>query len=76
MSVKGWLEFRYGQRDGLPCAEFSWEGKSDRDGACGRGWAVLETSKKIRGHVFIHCSDDSGFVAVRGHSTRYAQEAL
>src|SRR5215213_7436119 len=37
-TVKGWLDVRYGARDGSACAEFSWEGLNDTDPACGRGW--------------------------------------
>jgi hypothetical protein len=36
-TVKGWLDVRYGARDGSACAEFSWEGLNDTDPACGRG---------------------------------------
>ena len=64
-TVRGWLDVRYGTRASEPCAEFSWEGISDTDRACGRGWAVLTGARRIEGHVFIHCSDDSGLVAER-----------
>ena len=57
-TVKGWLDVRYGSRDGSACAEFS-----DADPACGRGWAILGTAGRLVGHIFIHNSDDSGFVA-------------
>ena len=30
-AVKGWLDVRYGTRDGSACAEFSWEGQNDAD---------------------------------------------
>ena len=36
-AVKGWLDVRYGARDGAACAEFSWEGNNDADSASGRG---------------------------------------
>ena len=62
-TVKGWLDVRYGSRDGSACAEFSWEGFSDEDPACGRGWAAVGTAGRLVGHMFIHNSDDSGFVA-------------
>ena len=64
-TVRAWLDVRYGTRDGSPCAEFSREGISDADRACGRGWAVLTSAGKIEGHVLIHCSDESDFVAER-----------
>jgi len=62
-TVRGWLDLRYLARDGEPCVEFSWEGLSDDDPACGRGWASLGTAGRLVGHLFIHNSDDSGFVA-------------
>jgi hypothetical protein len=64
-TVKGWLDVRYGARDGSPCAEFSWEGLNDTDVASGRGWVILGTAGRLVGHIFIHNSDDSGFVAER-----------
>ena len=63
--VKGWLDVRYGARDGAACAEFSWEGFNDADPACGRGWATFGTAGRLVGHIFIHNSDDLGFVAER-----------
>ena len=43
-AVKGWLDVRYGARDGAACAEFSWEGHNDADRASGRGWATIGTA--------------------------------
>ncbi len=37
-ALQGFLDVRYGSRDGSACAEFSWEGQDDNDPACGRGW--------------------------------------
>jgi len=34
-ALKGFLDVRYGARDGSACAEFSWEGHDDNDPACG-----------------------------------------
>ena len=59
------FEVRYGGRGGSASAEFSWEGFSDADPASGRGWATLGTAGRLVGHIFIHNSDDSGFVAER-----------
>lgn len=61
-AVKGWLDVRYGSRDGAACAEFSWEGHDESDTACGRGWVAIGTAGRLVGHIFIHCGDDSGFV--------------
>ena len=35
------------------------------DPASGRGWATLGTAGRLVGHLFIHNSDDSPFVAER-----------
>jgi hypothetical protein len=64
-ALKGFLDVRYGARDGSACAEFSWEGHDDRDAACGRGWAMLGTAGRLVGHIYIHNGEDSGFVCER-----------
>ena len=65
IAVKGWMDCRYGTRDGKPLVEFSWQGKDERDEAMGRGWAMLETPDCLTGRIFIHQGDDSAFTAVR-----------
>lgn len=62
-AVKGSLDVRYGTRAGTACVEFSWDGRNDVDQASGRGWVALGTAGRLVGHLFIHNSDDSGFVA-------------
>ena len=62
-AVKGWLDCRFTERDGLPFVEFSWEGLSEGDSVCGRGWASLQSDRSLEGHLFIHLSDDSAFAA-------------
>jgi hypothetical protein len=62
-AVKGWLDCRFTERDGLPFVEFSWEGLSEGDSVCGRGWASLQSDGNLEGRLFIHLSDDSAFVA-------------
>ncbi|WP_347338604.1 hypothetical protein [Bradyrhizobium guangzhouense] len=37
-ALKGFLDVRYGTRNGSACAEFSWEGHDENDPSCGRGW--------------------------------------
>jgi hypothetical protein len=64
-ALKGFLDVRYGTRDGAACAEFSWEGHDENDPACGRGWVVFGTSGRLIGHFYIHNADDSGFVCER-----------
>ena len=62
---KGFLDVRYGSRDGSACAEFSWEGQDENDPACGRGWVMIGTASRLVGHFYIHNADDSGFVCER-----------
>lgn len=62
--VRGWIDYRISERDGMPYVEFSWEGHSDTDPCCGRGWAAIP-GKELVGRLFIHNSDDSAFVAVK-----------
>lgn len=57
-ALKGFLDVRYGSRDGAACAEFSWQGPD----ANGRGWVTLGTAGRIVGHFYIHNGADSGFV--------------
>jgi hypothetical protein len=40
-ALNGFLDVRYGTRDGSACAEFSWEGNDENDPASGRGWLSL-----------------------------------
>ncbi len=63
IAVEGWLDCRFAERDGVPAVEFSWEGNDELDPASGRGWAVLE-GDVLKGRIFIHRGDDSGFTAV------------
>jgi hypothetical protein len=54
VAVKGFLDVRYGSRDGGPCAEFSWQGTYDGEGdeANGRGWVTLGTAGRLVAHIF------------------------
>ncbi|MCP4303428.1 MAG: hypothetical protein GY788_00805, partial [bacterium] len=47
VALKGFLDVRYGARDGSACAEFSWEGYDDNDPACGRGWVMIGTAGRL-----------------------------
>jgi hypothetical protein len=64
--VQGILDYREGIREGLPAAEFSWEGGDGADGTplTGRGWAVLKEDK-VDGMIIIHEGDESEFEAER-----------
>jgi hypothetical protein len=68
-TVGGWLDCRFSTRDGQSAVDFSWDGQRDNDPGSGRGWATLD-GDPLRGHIFIHCSDDSSFVAKRDTSAR------
>ena len=73
------IDYRVTERDGLPFVEFSWAGHDDADPASGRGWAQLEPGGALKGRLFIHQGDESGFTAYReagreaeGQSTKAA----
>ena len=65
IAVQGGLDWRDAPRNGRPGVEFSWEGFDECDPATGRGWAVVEEDGSLRGHIFFHLGDDSGFRAER-----------
>jgi len=65
IAVEGWLDCRAGRVQGHPRVEFTWEGDDEGDRASGRGWAALEQDGSLRGHIYFHLGDDSGFRAVR-----------
>ncbi len=65
IAVRGGLDCRYGERDGQPLVEFSWQGDDDGTEVCGRGWAVIEVDGRLNGRIFFHDGDDSSFVASR-----------
>jgi hypothetical protein len=65
IAVEGDMDCRFGERDGKPLVEFSWEGKDEMDPMNGRGWALLD-GNELKGRIFLHQADDSGFTAGRG----------
>jgi len=65
IGVKAWIDIRYSERDGLPLAEFSWQGVDERDDRSGRGWVMLDRDDKLSGHFYFHMGDASGFVCKR-----------
>jgi hypothetical protein len=64
LAIEAELDYRVVQREGLPAVEFSFEGFDDGDRISGRGWAALD-GKQLRGRLFFHQGDDSGFTARR-----------
>lgn len=63
-TVSGWLDCRLRDVGGEDFVEWSWQGQSDTDPGCGRGWATLLNGELV-GRIFIHCGDDSAFRATR-----------
>jgi len=61
-TVRGCLDYRVERRGELLRVEFSWEGSSENDAACGRGWAEIDGTE-LQGHLYIHGGDDSRFRA-------------
>jgi hypothetical protein len=65
IAVQGGVDWREAPREGRPGSEFSWEGFDDGDPASGRGWARLEPDGEMRGRLYFHLGDDSGFHATQ-----------
>ena len=63
--MEGSVDWRPVPHDGRPGAEFTWDGFDEDNPASGRGWVVLEEDGSLRGHIYLHLGDDSGFKAVR-----------
>ena len=68
LAIEAELDYRVVQREGLPAVEFSFEGSDEGDRISGRGWAILD-GERLRGHLFIHQGDDSGFAAARANTS-------
>lgn len=65
LAVVGFIDCNFSNQNGLPFVEFSWQGHDDGEDSSGRGWAVIESNKNLRGHIFFHYGDDSAFAAGR-----------
>jgi hypothetical protein len=65
IAVQGDVDWREASREGRAGVEFSWEGVDEGDPASGRGWATLERDRGLRGRLYFHLGDDSGFHATR-----------
>lgn len=63
-AMRGWIDYRVGERDGRRAVEFSWEGFNDSDASSGRGWAVV-AGDEMQGRFYLHNGDDSSFTAQR-----------
>ena len=56
-AVRGGIDVRVSTRE--PFLEFSWQGVSEGDEYCGRGWFEFPTPDQGEGMLFIHCGDES-----------------
>ncbi len=63
IAVVGFMDCRFSEREGKPFVEFSWQGRDDNDDANGRGWATIHDNRKMTGHIYFHCGEDSSFNA-------------
>jgi hypothetical protein len=64
LTIDAELDYRVVRREGLLAIEFSFEGFNEGNRISGRGWAVLD-GEQLRGRLFFHQGDDSGFTASR-----------
>lgn len=64
IAVEAGMDCRDVARAGRPGAEFSWDGHDDGDPVSGRGWAAVTHDGMLRGHIYFHQGDDSGFRAI------------
>jgi hypothetical protein len=62
--VRGDIDARVGDVEGVARVEFSWSGADENDPMSGRGWMDVMGDQAL-GRIFIHLSDDSAFTAVR-----------
>ena len=74
IAVEGNMDCRFGQMDGKPRVDFTWDGNDECDPVSGRGWATLE-GDVITGRIFFHGGDDSAFMAKRVTVKALAAEA-
>lgn len=58
------LHYQLARRDNRDGVEFTFDGSDEGDRVSGRGWAVLD-GQVLRGRIYFHQGDHSGFVARR-----------
>jgi hypothetical protein len=68
VAVQGQLDWRTSAQGHADRVEFTWEGDDEGDRVSGRGWARIDEDGSLRGHIYFHLGDDSGFRAVRESS--------
>jgi hypothetical protein len=64
IAVDGYLDWKNAEHTDGSRVEFTWEGSDEGDRASGRGWAERHVDGSLRGRIFFHAGDDSGFRAV------------
>src|ERR1035437_6889738 len=62
--VHGHMGVEQTERNGKPAVEWTWHGNNEMDEANGRGWAVLQDDGTLKGELFFHQGDSSGFTAI------------
>ena len=62
IAVEGFIHWTRGP-DGR--SDFTWEGSDEGDPVSGRGWVELDEDGSLRGQIFLHMGDNSGFRAIR-----------
>jgi hypothetical protein len=63
IAVRGWMDCTFGEKEGQPLVEFSWQGSDEGDDASGRGWATIDRARRMTGRIFFHQGDNSAFTA-------------
>jgi hypothetical protein len=61
-AVVGFIDYRTENTSEGLRIEFSWDGEDENDPVSGRGWAIVH-GDELRGRLFIHAGDESGFIA-------------
>ena len=56
-AVRGWIDVRVSGKQ--PYLEYSWQGESEGDHYCGRGWFEFRNPNDSAGKLFIHCGDET-----------------
>ena len=64
-TVNGFIDCRYDNKKSPKRVEFSWEGTSEYDPVCGRGWFEMKAEGSISGMLLIHNGDESWVKAIR-----------
>ena len=64
-TINGFMDCRYDNDEDAKKVEFSWDGTSDYDPVCGRGWFEVTATDRIYGELFIHNGDESWVKAVK-----------